>query len=295
MTTGAVALTSSTEKENNDFKITLAYDRGGLGNRMKCLIGAWRRDGEAKFRWESTISCPTPEMATLFCYGAQWQASKTEIENPLHLHCSWRLPVWSHDPVPANFSAVRESYGTSSEWRDIDFEYSRIPHDMIELYQPLFERFVPEPSLAQFVDAFCWRHDFAQHKVVGVHIRSWHDEATRRESWFDFNAFVQTMRSLIVETPSVRFFVCSDSPDVIRKLTDTFGPIRILTRGVESRFDDGQGAWLDMLLLSRTHTLIASHASTMSEVAWWLAKCRLRVVVVCKGRPVVDHAAIFLD
>jgi len=83
-----------------------------------------------------------------------------------------------------------------------------------------------------------------------------------------------------------RFLVVSDSDEVIASLIREFGAERILTY---PRATEREQSWLteqgivedllDMLLLSRSHTLFASYLSTFSETAWWLGGARAEVRV----------------
>jgi hypothetical protein len=262
----------------------VAHDRGGLGNRLKCLVTAWRRDARAKFRWEATPACDAPHMADLFAGGAAWEedAEKDEV---LYMQCTWRLELWPGDAVPEGFSRVREPYGTASDWRDIDFEYHRIPRAMLDVYRPLFAKLQPAPAIKQWVDAFAFRRPFD----AGVHVRTWVDAPDRRERLFDLRAFVDAMRLLIAEAAGTRFFVCSDDQAAVAALRAEFGELRVCTLEPEPEFGGAARAWAEMLLLARAPVLVASHASTMSEVAWWLGGCRARVLVAAKGRALADH------
>jgi hypothetical protein len=121
--------------------------------------------------------------------------------------------------------------------------------------------------------------------IIGVQVRSWRDEAKRHRKYH-----LPAMKRLhaLMENAGRgrRFFVVSDSDEVISTLTETYGKDRTIAF---SRSTDREASWhgpegiiedlIDMLLLARTNTMFASYLSTFSETAWWFGGAKARVSV----------------
>jgi hypothetical protein len=95
------------------------------------------------------------------------------------------------------------------------------------------------------------------------------------------------LHALLDAAPAeARFFVVSDSDDVVPRLRDRYGATRVLayprTTARADSWSTPQGIvedLTDLLLLARTGTLFASYLSTFSEAAWWLGGAKARVEV----------------
>ena len=265
-----------------------ATNADGLANRLKCLVSAWRQDPQARIRWVAAPICSAP-LDALFA-----DADKMAVPVGARVRRelgTWRLLLAPADAkhVPAGFSSVREFYGSETGWRDIDFEYSRIPRAVRDAFLPLFRRLRPQADVAALVEAFAWSRGFDAH-TVAVHVRSWPDSAERRAKFFDLDAYERAMRAVASEDPKVAFFVCSDQSAHRDELVRRFAG-RAVALKVDRDRAPAVHCLVELLLLARGRTLIASHVSTLSELAWWMGGCTARVLVVCKGRAPVDFPA----
>jgi hypothetical protein len=171
---------------------------------------------------------------------------------------------------------------TRADARHIDLEYERIPEHFRSLYGELFRRVAVRPELVSAADA--WAAANLDETVVGVQVRTWRDDARRHRKYHVPS--LRRLTRLLDSSGSARFLVVSDSDDVAPLLAQRYGAPRVIGY---PRTTPRADSWLtplgiqedliDMLLLARTHRLLASYLSTFSEVAWWLGGTTARVSV----------------
>jgi hypothetical protein len=172
---------------------------------------------------------------------------------------------------------------TRADARHIDLEYERIPEHFRNVYVPLFARIAVRPEIAARVTEWASAHLDAD--AIGVQIRTWRDDP-RRHRKYHRPAWQRLVRMLDEAPPSARFFVVTDSDDVLPHLEQRYGAARVLhyprrTARLAS-WGSADGVvedLIDMLLLARTQRLLASYLSTFGEAAWWLGGTTARVAV----------------
>jgi len=251
----------------------LSNNPGGLSNRLKGYMTCLRRDAGAKIKWDksSQVQC---EWKDLFVDESKLGTSGTSV-------CEWRLLLNDKDAIWPGFSSVREWYGTSTQWRDIDFEYHRIPAAIQRAYGEVLNRLVIQPTILDTVQTFAKQH-FNEH-TVSVHIRSWNDDLDRKAKFHSMDTFNQLMERLHKQNEKVKFFVCTDDEEEVKKLNKTLPIIRY-----ESVMG-GTKPFIEMLLLSRNRRMIGSYVSTFSEMAWWYSKGEMQHVWIVKKNQVLEY------
>jgi len=292
----------------------VSAETAGLGNRLKSWASAMRLDADVHVNWEVNDAMPA-SFSDLFANGCGIHSIPADAA----IYKSWRLVILPEDEphLPAGFATVgagahpvirglgkawwvltgrrsdRYRYmvfpkthsrrGTRADARHIDMEYGRIPEHFRHVYGPLFERMIVRPEIARQVDE--WARDNLDDDVIGVQVRTWRDYAHRHNKYY--KPSVKRLARLMHDAEAdTRFFVVSDSDEIVPNLQQQYGESRVLhyprrtARNSSRQSVDGTTEDLiDMLLLSRTRSLFASYLSTFSETAWWLggAKARVRV------------------
>ena len=294
----------------------VSAETAGLGNRLKSWASAMRLDSDVHVNWEVNDAMPA-SFSDLFANGCGIDSIPVDAA----IYKSWRLVILPEDEphLPAGFATVgagahpvirglgkawwvltgrrsdRYRYmvfpkthsrrGTREDARHIDMEYGRIPEHFRHVYGPLFERMIVRPEIARQVDE--WARDNLDDDVIGVQVRTWRDYAHRHNKYYkpSVKRLARLMHDAEADTDT-RFFVVSDSDEIVPSLQQQYGNSRVLhyprrtARNSSRQSVDGTTEDLiDMLLLSRTRSLFASYLSTFSETAWWLggAKARVRV------------------
>lgn len=294
----------------------VSAETAGLGNRLKSWASAMRLDSDVHVNWEVNDAMPA-SFSDLFANGCVIDSIPVDAA----IYKSWRLVILPEDEphLPAGFATVgagahpvirglgkawwvltgrrsdRYRYmvfpkthsrrGTRADARHIDMEYGRIPEHFRHVYGPLFERMIVRPEIARQVDE--WARDNLDDDVIGIQVRTWRDYAHRHNKYYkpSVKRLARLMHDAEADTDT-RFFVVSDSDEIVPSLQQQYGESRVLhyprrtARNSSRQSVDGTTEDLiDMLLLSRTRSLFASYLSTFSEAAWWLggAKARVRV------------------
>jgi hypothetical protein len=272
-----------------------------------------RLAADARVHWPVTKNMPAA-FDELFAN----DCTVDEIPDGARVHGSWRLAILPQDEVylPAGFATVgagahplvrglgkawwsltgertdryrfmvfpkqHSRRSTRADARHIDLEYERIPQYFRALYGELFGRIAVRPEIAGAADE--WAAANLDDGVVGVQVRTWRDDPRRYRKYHVPS--LRRLRRLLDSAPSARFLVVSDSDEIAPMLAERYGAGRILGY---PRTTPRADSWstplgikedlIDMLLLARTHRLLASYLSTFSEVAWWLGGTRARVSV----------------
>ncbi len=290
----------------------VSTETGGLGNRIKSWVSAMRLGPDARVYWEVTPNMPA-RFSQLFDNDCHVDAIPPEAE----IYKSWRLAVLpeAEAHLPEGFAAVgagphpiirgfgkawwalsgkpsdRYRYmvfpkqhsrrSTRADARHIDLEYERIPDQIRRAYAPFFDRIAVRAALLQRIDE--WAGEHLDDRVVGVQVRTWRDDA-RRHRKYHRPAAKRLRRLMDDQSPGTRFFVVSDSDEMVATLSAEYGDARVLhfpretERLTSWRSVEGIGEDLiDLVLLSRTERLFASYLSTFSEAAWWLGGAGARV------------------
>lgn len=247
----------------------------GLANRIKSLLSCWVKDDKAQVFWTINHDCSS-KFSDLFTNTIEVSSIGS---NPTYE--TWRLEVDGKLAVPEGFSSVREFYGTKTNWSDIDFEYNRIPEPVKNRFLILISRLKINPDILRKVNEFYLSQKFDKN-TVSVHIQSWTDEADRNSKYYDINEYAKEITRILKENPKSRFYVSTDHLKSFDYLQKQFGTTLIF-QFPQPKDVDPQLCLVELLLLSKNPTLIASHISTFSEMAWWFGGCSSNVVVVAKN------------
>ena len=298
----------------NNGRLVVAAEIGGLGNRFKAWASARRMTDDARVHWPVNAVMPA-SFNEMFCNDCGIE----ELPDDAEIYRSWRLHLEPEDlaHLPRGFTTAGSGRhplirGVSRAWwqftgkrsdryqymlfpkshsarltrdddRHIDLEYERIPEYFRSLYSAIFAGIVPRPEITERVEQ--WAGTNIDENVIGVQVRSWRDEAKRHKKYH--LPAMKRLRELMQDADSsARFFVVSDSDEVVATLADEYGAARVLHF---PRSTDRNASWagpegiiedfIDMLLLARTERMFASYLSTFSESAWWFGGAKARVSV----------------
>jgi len=295
-------------------EIVVSTETGGLGNRLKSWVSAMRLGADARVFWPVTSNMPA-RFEDLFANACGVAA----VPAGAATYGSWRLALLPGDDahLPAGFATVGAGAhplvrGLGKAWwsltgrrsdryrfmlfpkqhsrrstrrdaRHIDLEYERIPQYFRRVYGELFGRVAVRPEIATAVES--WAAANFDRELVGVQVRTWRDDP-RRYRKYHVPALRRLERLCDAVPAQTRFFVVSDSDDIVTMLRDRYGAARVLSYPRSTTRAD---SWLapqgiredliDMLLLARTRRLYASYLSTFSEAAWWLGGTAASVTV----------------
>ena len=259
----------------------ISIRKEGLANRIKSLVSCFRIEPESSFiYWEPEVNIyfknaegkkvphrPPANFNDLF-------ENEIVIDKPFpkeaRIYNSWRLFVKPTDKVPKGFSESNFS-DASFDGRNIDFEYNRISKRMMTIYIEEFKKLQIKKNLLERAHKKIEEMD---NNFIAIHLRSWVDVAGRkRRDYTTFDNFVEAMKQYRTGT---KFFVGSDSDDVIQKLVEIF-PQQIYFLDEERT---QQNDLVDLYILSKGSRLIGTKNSTLSEVAWWLSECNKHIRII---------------
>lgn len=242
----------------------------GVGNRIKALISA------SSFTHEIFLK----DNVLNLLFKQQWPVTGVMPASCIDFS-SWRLPANEWDlkwSIESPFIDPNDAAGCF-----IDYEYFRIPPKIREKFLRIFLSLQFSPVVEDAVQKFTadWRHD-----VIGVHARSWADDAQRR-NLFDIDAF---FREIDRRNSSFGIFLATDSLDVARAFAQRYGD-RLLREPFGRLSSDahivGSGseevairAFCDMICLSKAEILIGSYLSTFTECAWWFGGCKQHLIIL---------------
>lgn len=244
----------------------ISTNPGGLGNRLKCLLSTMRRDPGCKVYWPINSRCQE-QWSLLFKNPIEIKEPPSKSSKCIY---TWRLDVLPCDKMPEGFS-MKEFYGSETKYRDIDFEYHRIPYQMTKTYLEVLNKLQIHEDIVARVNTLAKNFDS---NTISVHIRSWDDDPGRRSKFHDINMFVETLDKYVYKYPNCKFYLVTDDMDKneIRTLHTRYSS-RILNIPKDI-------ALVELLLLSKNPILIGSYISTFTEMAWWLGQCKAEVEIV---------------
>jgi len=259
----------------------------GLGNRIKCLVSAKLKDRDAKLFWPKNLSMDCDYSSLLVDDGRHVSI----IPGTHEIIDNWRLSGFPEELLPEGF-AIYEGHPID-KGRTIDFEYNRIPAAIRELILPKFLELTPAPEVARQIDRTGSKF---RPNTISVHIRSWAD-APKRAYNYSIKNYFDEMDKYVDSS----FFLACDSEMELEKYKSRYGDriiVHDLTPHERKTLNPYQIAMAEMYLLSKNRMIIASYASTFSEVAWWLGGASADVYVVpLKGKKIkideVNHASYF--
>ena len=292
--------------------LVVSTEMGGLGNRMKSWVSSMRLAADARVLW------PAQKMPAAFGELFANDCAVDAVPEGARVYNSWRLAILPADEahLPAGFATVgagphpivrglgkawwqltgertdryrfmvfpkqHSRRSTRADARHIDLEYERIPDYFRAVYGELFRRIVVRPEIVAAAND--WASANLDDTVVGVHVRTWRDDPRRYRKYHVPS--LRRLTRLLDSSGNARFLVVSDSDEIAPMLAQRYGVRRVISY---PRTTPRADSWLkplgvqedliDMLLLARTHRLLASYLSTFSEVAWWLGGTTAHVSV----------------
>jgi hypothetical protein len=254
-------------------------NNSGIGNRLKNIVTALRR---AERKGDGLlINFPHQDFFTV-----DYQPNPETIKQEIEICTTWSLELFE-DEITRGFLKepkvlkIYHDYDTTFELTNsIDFHFNNISTYLVEDLKKHFKRIEFASIVTDTVEAYVLKHDLSD--VVGVHIRSWSDDAGRHARLHDLSLFTQIMKDL----PGERFFVATDSLRVLKELAAQF-PNRIIAspRPEERHISKNLSlqamfaSLADMLLLSRCRRIVGTYSSTFTEVAWWLGGAQSVVAI----------------
>lgn len=261
-------------------KYIIAVTRGGLCNRIKCLVSAmriaekqsktlilfWPADDDCACRFSDLFENKISEITQ---GELQQLIKRTDFGQTYRICDTWRLLTLAQDKLPKNFSRAY----ISEEGNSIDFEYGRIPLSVRnDILKYLFQ-LAPNKYIIEKTDEFCKKFD---DHTIAVNIRSW--ETEERSVLFD----IRNVYKVMDKERKGAFFIVCDSPAVLEQVKSRYKeralvyPRRTFP-GDRKSVEGIQDALIELLLLAKNKNLIVSYLSTFSEMAWWLGACSAKV------------------
>lgn len=278
----------------------ISINKGGLSNRIKSWVSTMRvsrkRNSSYKVFWQvldsyannnHILNCKPELLFSNEVFISGFNPNLYKPENLFNSHC---LYIDESDNIVDNFNNFNSKCNVKfcnldKNNRDIDFMYNQIPEDIKREYISYFNLITLSSELQNRVETFS--NNFNK-DTVSVHVRSWnrHAELGRRSSLFQIDKFEKEMKNRINSNQNTSFYLASDSSQVINHFTDLNNrpesPFyqRIITYPRTTTLDNSrdfpegiQEDLIELYLLSKNNTIIGSHFSTYTEVAWWLAGC----------------------
>ena len=263
----------------------LAYNLGGLANRMKNIVSCFRLDPIVLVYWQNVenydeknyhlFNCPYYE---LFSY--PFLAENLSQGEEYACYDSDKFLIGDDDGLPPNFAKFdnkcKKEYIYQDELnRNIDFEYERIPLNLRKIYSFLFRQIKLNEELQEKINSF-YKSNLEGKNIVSVHIRSWNrDNEEGRQHLHDIEKFISKMN----EYSDCCYFLTSDSQETIdmvkSRVKNVFTYNRITERNNSRINPEGlREDLIELYLLSKGDVLIGSYYSSYTEVAWYLMDCK---------------------
>ncbi len=231
--------------------LIVSAETAGLGNRLKSWVSAMRLGTDVRVQWRVT-----PNMPAAFEELFSNPVAIDPVPAGAQVYSSWRLAVLPEDEahLPAGFATVGAGApplirGLGKAWwsltgrrsdryrfmlfpkshsrrsaradaRHIDLEYERIPQYFRDVYCPLFRAIAVQPEIAR--RERLWAAQHIDGSTIGVQVRTWRDDP-RRHRKYHRPAWRRLVRLLDAAEPAARFFVVSDSDDVVPRLQERYG------------------------------------------------------------------------
>jgi hypothetical protein len=265
----------------------ISYNQGGLCNRIKSWVSCQRYSHEfgvpCKIIWKVIKNYDTNQHILNCEFNKLFQNDCELKYNPNKQVTRYKYPdfiIFDNDNLPPNFSQFQSNCKKKFSPKDIlrrniDFEYLRIPDNVILNYLPFFQNIKLIPELEQKINEFCKKFNS---QTISLHIRSWNlPNEQDRSSLLNINKIKQKLKDLNFS----EIFLVTDNKNLI----SNFSEFNVITYPRKSKIDRNstlsiQEDLIELYLLSKNKTMILSHFSTFSEVAWWLGGCSKDVTVI---------------
>ena len=279
-----------------NFRMNVSTNKGGLANRIKSIVSVIRMSNKNGspygVLWEVQDSYKKHNHI-LNCPFNKLFANEIEVKsvnNSWITYSSHCLMICDSDNLARGFNKFRSKCSikfikNDKLNRNIDFMYNKIPKALRDEYIEYFQELTLIDKLERKVNKFAEKFE---EDTVSVHIRSWNrnGEKSRNAQLFNIERYEKVMSS---EKYSGRtFYLASDSKDVVdyfTKVSELKDKVIVYPRETDlntSRdFHEGvQEDLIELYLLSKNSSIIGSHFSTYTEVAWWVAKCPEDITVL---------------
>ena len=244
--------------------------RGGLGNRLMALTSARILAEEIgcdiRVAWEFVPSYFTSPISALF---------EDMVSVPLPaMERAADYRHFHHVPGPVPEVEARLRAGETvlmSSWCFIRPE-GMAQRDFDERLHRQYASLKPLPSLVARVPAL-------PEGTIGVHIRRCDNWRTTRYS--PLALFFRVLDRHCRSEPATRFFLASDSPEVVSQVSDRYGQRILATTGTgEHGVAGAQSALVDMLTLARTRLIYHGFMSSFAYTAHLISRRPIRCVSV---------------
>ncbi len=255
---------------------------GGLGNRIKTLVSALKIRGNVNKNvlvyWSMDQGCGCP-YTRLFELNSDFLLLEKKLDRRVTSY--WRLDVAERD-VPESYIARHPQARSKIS---IDFEYERIPQNIIDIYVTLFNQLKPVDEVMQLAKK---THESFGEFTIGVHVRQGdflNSEVKRKKrSDGSITKYFMEIDRKLATYPGAKVFLTTDSFEAEIRFREKFDSNKLVIyekRSFSRKSILGvQDALVDLSLLSRCDSLILSDHSTFSEVAWWYGACKTEVSVI---------------
>jgi len=180
------------------------------------------------------------------------------------------LAVLPSDNIDRNF--IKNPH---SEKTIIDLQYQKTPKNIIKAYRELFKQIKFKKHIKDAAEDF-FKQNIGNDKLLTVHIRSFPISLNRQKLWYNIENYFNQIEE--IKSQYGKIFVAADTFEVQKQFENKFNdkvvyypkklnPMKSLG-SVESQIE----AVIDLLLLGKGSTMLATETSTFGEVAWWLAE-----------------------
>lgn len=181
---------------------------------------------------------------------------------------TWRLKIKDGE-VPVGFTKAYPKDDDSKEY--IDFEYERIPLNVLQVYMRYFNALKPSDQVQSRIESVRLPEN-----CVSVHLRQdryWNEYG--RGDKDAIKLYIDEMKKL---PDDMNFFLAAANEIFAEQIRVEF-PGRIIELPNKD-FQDAIDAVAELYLLGKTKLLLATAGSSFSEVAWWLGGGRQEVRVI---------------
>tara|TARA_R110000796_G_scaffold250094_1_gene378625 strand:- start:108 stop:974 length:867 start_codon:yes stop_codon:yes gene_type:complete len=277
----------------------ISHNNSGLCNRIKSWASSVRIDEECYVNWE-TFTRVRCENITYPSFESLFENKNSTIDQKFTSSVSYNRPDHVFEKGKHRDKSVLKYYNSPylavlpedninrcfiknnfTEKGIIDHQYQKTPQHLIKTYSKIFDKIKFKRSIIDQADKFFDEKIKNADNLVTVHVRSFCDSLDRKQMWFDINNFIREMKKH--DSIDNIFYVSADDDELISLFKDEFGDkIIFYPKEVDPNIDMGSyksqvEAIIDLTILGRGSTMLATETSTFSEVAWWMSKSKPNV------------------
>ena len=290
----------------------ISSNGAGLCNRIKCWVSSMRIDEDCYVDWPDFVNIrPTgitvdnipqprkksfPRFEDLFenkneksnqnfkrsvVYTRPDDVLKSNLYNckeTIKTYTDCKLVVLPEDNVDRNF--IKKQL---SEKSIIDLQFHKTPSNVIEIYRKIFKKIKFKKSICNIAENF-YREKLENKKLLTVHVRSFPTSPLRTQRWYNIENYYKQIDRMKDDYEII--FLCADDFSIEQEFKKRY-PEKIICFPKEtdpmSEFGSIKNqteAIVDLILLGKGETMLATETSTYSEVAWWLADCSPKVIKI---------------